>query len=521
MDAGYILIIAVLILGGVIATVGDRIGTRVGKKRLSLFNLRPKKTAVLVTIFTGIGISASTLGILFLVDDGLRKGVFELEDIQKDLKRKREQLKVTEQQKNQVEQELEQTKEERANAQQELKKIDRFLQKANTKQKETQKQLNLTITKQAQTQKQLQGTRSQLGQVVIQYRRALKQLQSVYNERNKQLAEIKRLQAEREKLYQEAKQAIADAQAAIDKRDRELAQRKTEIQQRDRELSKRQELIEERDRELSKRQKSIEERDRKIAQLDNLIQKRNLEIGSREKVIAQREALLKQLEKRQNFLQQQLAKLGQSNRDFRLGKLALFRGQVLAAAVVRVQPPLTSRQVVLKLLQDANRNAKIELTEPGSNPAAKSIIQLNQDQIKELSKRIGDGREYVMRVFSAGNYVRGEKNIDIFTDTSLNQRVFYKGEVLATINANPQKINFDQLQERIQQLIYASEFRARNAGIWESIQIDTSFIRFLGQIRRYNRPVEIRAVAAQDTYTSGPLKVTFLVISDGQIIFST
>ncbi|MEM7553169.1 MAG: DUF3084 domain-containing protein [Cyanobacteria bacterium P01_A01_bin.84] len=507
MDAGYILIIAVLILGGVIATVGDRIGTRVGKKRLSLFNLRPKKTAVLVTILTGIGISASTLGILFLVDDGLRQGVFELEEIQKDLKRKREQLNITEEQKNKVEQELEQTRKERANAQQELKKIDRFLQRANTKQKLTQKQLNRTITKQAQTQKQLAGTRSQLGLVVTQYRRALKQLQSVYSERNKQLAEIKRLKAEREKLYQEAKQAIADAKAAIEKRDRELAKRKEEIQQRDRELNKRQELI--------------EKRDRKIAQLDNLIQKRNLEINSREKVIAQRETLLKQLEKRQNFLRQQLAKLGQSNRDFRLGKLALFRGQVLAAAVVRVQPPLTARQAVLKLLQDANRNAKMELTEPGSSPAKKSIIQLTSEQIKDLSKKIADGREYVMRVFSAGNYVRGERNIDIFTDTSINQLVFSKGEVLATINANPQKISFNQLQERIQQLIYASEFRARNAGIWEVIQIETSFIRFLSQIRRYNQPVEIKAIAAQDTYTSGPLKVKFVVISNGQIIFST
>ena len=65
MATGYILIAAILILGGVIATVGDRIGTRVGKARLSLFNLRPKKTAVIVTIFTGGLISASSLAILF------------------------------------------------------------------------------------------------------------------------------------------------------------------------------------------------------------------------------------------------------------------------------------------------------------------------------------------------------------------------------------------------------------------------------------------------------------------------
>ena len=51
---GIVLILAVLILGGVIATLGDRIGTKVGKARLSLFNMRPKKTAVLVTVITGV-----------------------------------------------------------------------------------------------------------------------------------------------------------------------------------------------------------------------------------------------------------------------------------------------------------------------------------------------------------------------------------------------------------------------------------------------------------------------------------
>ena len=58
MTSGYILIVAILLLGGVIATLGDRIGTKVGKARLSLFNLRPRKTATLVTVITGSLISA-------------------------------------------------------------------------------------------------------------------------------------------------------------------------------------------------------------------------------------------------------------------------------------------------------------------------------------------------------------------------------------------------------------------------------------------------------------------------------
>ena len=49
MDDGLVLIATVLVLGGLIATLGDRIGMRVGNARLSLFNLRPRQTATVVS----------------------------------------------------------------------------------------------------------------------------------------------------------------------------------------------------------------------------------------------------------------------------------------------------------------------------------------------------------------------------------------------------------------------------------------------------------------------------------------
>ncbi|MCX7594335.1 MAG: DUF3084 domain-containing protein [Fischerella sp.] len=497
MATGYILIIAILILGGVIATVGDRIGTRVGKKRLSLFNLRPKNTAVLVTILTGLGISASTLGILFLADEGLRKGVFELEDIQKDLKRKRVQLENTTKQLDTTKLELEQARKEQTKAQQDLQEINKSLQAANAKQQQTQTQLNRTIDQKARTQAQLQRTQRQLNQVATQYQQAMAQLQNVYQERNKQLAEIQRLQVERQRLYEEAKKAIAEAQAAIDKRDRELA----------------------------KRQEAIEQRDLKIADLDRLMQQRNVEIAAREQIIAQRETRLKELEKQQNDLEQEVARLEkyyQSFRDLRLGKLALARGQVLAGGVVRVQQPSAARQAVIQLLQEANKNASIELTEPGINPPPNvQVLRVTEEQVEQLSKQIRDGREYVVRIFCAGNYVRGEKPIEFFADASLNQIVFSGGEVLAATTADPKNMTSYQLRQRLELLISASQFRARNAGILEDIQIDGTFLRFIAQLRQSDQRLDIKAIAAQDTYTAGPLKVRLLAIQNGQVIFST
>lgn len=497
MTTGYILIAAILILGGVIATVGDRIGTRVGKARLSLFKLRPKNTAVLITILTGGLISASTLGILFAADEGLRKGVFELEDIQRDLRHKRDQLKTAEAQKSQVEVELDKAKKEQTQAQQQLQQTNQSLKSANAKQQITQAQLNRTIAQQAQTQANLQRTQNQLDQVVSRYKQAINQLESVSQQQKELVAGIQRLRGERQRLFDEAKKAIAEAQTAIKKRDRELANR----------------------------QETIEQRDQKISQLDRLIRERNSAIASREQVITQRESRLKELETQQDYLEEEVARLEkyyQSFRYLRLGKVALVRGQVIAAGVIRAPEPAVARQAVIQLLQEANRNANIELAEPNTNPVNNvQILRVTQERVEQLSKQISDGREYAVRIFSAGNYVRGEKQIEFFADAARNQVVFTGGEVVATTTADPKSMTSYQLQQRLQLLISASQFRARNAGIVEDIQVEGPVLRFIAQLKQYDQPVDIKAVAAEDIYTVGPLKVRLLVIQNGQIIFST
>ncbi|WP_415399013.1 DUF3084 domain-containing protein [Synechococcus sp. W4D4] len=90
--SGWILILALLILGGVLSTLGDRLGSKVGKARLSLFRLRPKKTAVVITVLTGSLISAISLGLMLLVSDRLRTGLFELDQIEQRLRDSRNDL---------------------------------------------------------------------------------------------------------------------------------------------------------------------------------------------------------------------------------------------------------------------------------------------------------------------------------------------------------------------------------------------------------------------------------------------
>ena len=90
--SGWLLIIFLLLLGGLISTFGDLVGTKIGKARFSIFKLRPRKTATLITIITGSLISSSSISLILLVNSQLRVGLFRLGDLQKKLQESRQLL---------------------------------------------------------------------------------------------------------------------------------------------------------------------------------------------------------------------------------------------------------------------------------------------------------------------------------------------------------------------------------------------------------------------------------------------
>lgn len=93
---GTALVVGLLIvMCGGIAYVGDLLGWRMGKRRLSLFGLRPRHTAVVFTVCTGMLIATVTLGALMLASRGVRIAVTRGEQLLYDnhrLKQERRRL---------------------------------------------------------------------------------------------------------------------------------------------------------------------------------------------------------------------------------------------------------------------------------------------------------------------------------------------------------------------------------------------------------------------------------------------
>src|SRR2546427_10008842 len=82
MDMFYttLALIMTVLMGGIIAYNGDLIGRKYGKRRVTLFKLRPKHTAILITSVTGVLISGFTTAVVFLLVPQVRDVILHGEE---------------------------------------------------------------------------------------------------------------------------------------------------------------------------------------------------------------------------------------------------------------------------------------------------------------------------------------------------------------------------------------------------------------------------------------------------------
>ena len=478
MTSAYILIAAILVLGGLIAALGDRIGTKVGKARLRLFNLRPKQTAIVVTIITGIIISASTLLFLFSLSKSLRQGVFQLDEI---LRKRRhvsaELLEVTE----------------------EKNRVERELTEAQTKQEQAKKRL-------ARTERELQKTQVQLNQTSQQASELRAEVKKILTERKQLLQQQEELRQQTQKLQQQVKQ-----------KDGELESKQAEINAQDRILSQQQARVQILEREQKKLQTEINYRDEQIVKLDGAI-------ASKDKQLNQRETKLLQLEKELSFLQQQveiLEQYYQTYQELRERRIAIVKGQVLTLGLVRIREPKNVGEVIDGLLREANRSVIEALGYTDFSPDRR-VLQITTSQVEQLKKQLQTG-EYLVRIISAGNYVQGEKQVRVFADVSPNQKIYQQEQIIATVSIDSENMTEEEIQEKLDFLFSVTQFRARSSGVLGKIQIGDgkmiSIVNFIQQLQQSDEPIEaIQTIATETTYTSGPLQISLVVIADGEEI---
>jgi len=78
---GVGLILFIVVLAGVIAYIGDRVGHQIGRKRLTLFNIRPRYTSTIIAVGTGMLIALVITLVAIFASNQVQTAFFRLSEI--------------------------------------------------------------------------------------------------------------------------------------------------------------------------------------------------------------------------------------------------------------------------------------------------------------------------------------------------------------------------------------------------------------------------------------------------------
>ena len=92
----WLLIFSLIFGSAALSVLGDSIGSKYGKKRISLFGMRPKHTSRLITAMTGAFIAIGVLSVMSIFSRDVRTALFGMKLLNQQISDLQTQLKTSE-----------------------------------------------------------------------------------------------------------------------------------------------------------------------------------------------------------------------------------------------------------------------------------------------------------------------------------------------------------------------------------------------------------------------------------------
>ncbi len=515
---GWLLIILLVLVSGAIAYLGDMLGYRLGKKRVTLFNLRPRTTATLLSVAVGMAITILTLTAVLALSREARLGLFHINRLLQEQQELQAQVKQTQQ-----------------------------ALALNRKKVETLSKTSTALKAQLDTERKLLAKAQEaLEATQAQYTR-LKQSLAALEKRNKALAahnkQLDKLQAQLEQRLKETEAKVAKGQQDLDLSLKQLAEAQLQMDKLSKSLEQetislamvREELESERT-ELSSYKKQLSK-----ATLDLLETQRQLTAArARSRALEERRRSLEQeasaLQVQVARYQQQLAEAELFNRrslaallEMRAGNIVFQPFQVLAD--VRVKPDSPAWYVkdqAHKLWEAARQRASakvgtlpqgvspLTLVVPGTPGQAAQALTDGQaiDFLTDLLEHVSEPS--LVQLVCLSNTVEGEA-VPVRAQIMPDRVLFAKGEVITTVHLVP-TLPLPRLYERITQAI-TNQVRARAAArepfldpqAVHGVVSGTQLLEVLDEVLQHSEPVDVIIKARKLTRTLQPVQLEFEV----------
>lgn len=135
-EMNWQLIVGIILVSAFVAYVGDVVGMRLGKKRISLFGLRPRHTSSIIMAITGLVIALGTLTVLSFTSDSVRTALFSMKYIQRQITELTSQLQDSRDELADMEVRLFENEQDLVESQQDLFDVEKKLDVAQSRTRE-------------------------------------------------------------------------------------------------------------------------------------------------------------------------------------------------------------------------------------------------------------------------------------------------------------------------------------------------------------------------------------------------
>ena len=458
---GITLIAVLVLVGGIIAYLGDKIGMKVGRKRLSLFGLRPKHTSVIITVCTGIIIAGASIATLSIASQDVRTALFHMKEIKEALSTSEALYKTTKAELGEVEAQL-------VEQEQQAAELTLQIEEKTRKYEELDQQLQLVVIERDAAEKDLNDAKAALEGI-----------------------------SER---YEIAKQQYEQATMDLDKAKSDLNATKTQLGEAVSQLARE------------------EKRYDNMKQINERLDARIKELQETEKHMQEQMALLS--EEYETYIRRQEDIITEATRrlqEIQHGDFAFQSGEILLSTIVDGGMPMEqARAELLTFLRQVDRLA----LERGASIYGKSsaVKVQSEEHFNQVMQTLASQKDkFVVRAVSISNTLVGDPVV-VRLMCFPNQLIYRKGEIVSSIvinTKNPADIEA-QLLGLLQNLSIAGLEKGmvtKADGSVGDVSVD-EFLNAMAAVRRLPGPALVSAVADSNIWTAiGPLKVRLLVES--------
>ncbi len=507
-------------LGGFIAYYGDLQGRRWGKKRVSWLGLRPKHTAILITSLTGALIALLSIVTLLAINKPLRDIVLRGEEAIRENRRLNAQL-----------------------VEERVASVN-SLREARNREQLVRADYENACRETADKQRQLEALNGKLADLDTQRRKLLLEYTDLqrdyFREKHQALqlqqVEIPRLQRNKRELWAWNKNAgeinreLGSENVSLGRQNMELTKNNQDLKDTNGKLTEgNRNLTGQRD-ELFKANSALMEANKQLVAGNEEEQQRANELTAR---LGQLNKDLAQLNHEFDFLSDERTSIAHSYLALRQGKFSLRAGAELARRTL--DPHLTPdavRRRLNELLDEASAEAISHGAVRGDNNRAVRIVSKRaltltgaQDADESASLNFladqlaASDTQVVVVVNAINNSVEGEQVLVELTPFVV-QRIFAKDDMVAqcVVDAHqPSDRIFDAIVQFLNKEVRAAALKAGTIPQTDpetgerriGSMLTSDLIKLAERIRRMGGQVILTAVAADQTTSADPLRLSF------------